>query len=212
MNPILSQLWAIMSLQEMGVIALKVLASLGGAGIGLFVTGWGVRGLYRLIAGKSAPGWLLWSRWLGAAAAGAAVWTWAFGLGGGFGFGSGPGSGQGGDALLNAEQKENLVKNPTEEVKPAELLRVHIVRSRDYVRESKRYYIVEGETEPKTLADLLDLIKQKKEQSPDSKTVEVFIFPDSVSELESQVGDLKERLRALGLTVNTTHKMERAGP
>ena len=95
MNPILSQLWAMMSLQEMGVTALKVLAALGGAAIGLFATGWGVRGLYRLIAQKPAPAWLLLSRWLGAAATGAAVWTWAFGLGGGFGFGLGSGSSSG---------------------------------------------------------------------------------------------------------------------
>lgn len=190
-----------------GLLVIKFLATAGGAGLGTLATGWLVRGLCRLLLHRPASPGVLWVRWLGAAAGGLAVWVWVSGPGGGGWGGGGPGGGSGdgggnGTAVSSQAEKKNET-TPQGEV-PEGTPRIVIVRSKDYERGSLRYYLVDGKPPPLTLDKVVEFLKQRQQENPSLRTVEVVIYQDSAAEVLGFVSDLKERLGQLGIKVHTS--------
>src|SRR5213076_2846383 len=111
--------------KDAGLLVLKVLAVIGGAGLGALATGWVVRGLSRLLLHRPASPGFLWVRWLGAAAGGLAAWVWVSGPGGSGwrGGGSGGGLGSGGNGAAVSTHLEGKSGTTPEEKGPRELPR-----------------------------------------------------------------------------------------
>src|SRR5437588_6706160 len=101
------------SVLEVVSFALKVVATIGGAIVGWYLTPPVVKVLVRLAVHKPAPKPLVTvSRLMGALLAAAIVWTiWSFGFGDGWGFGPGPGGSPGLGAGSGGTGKQQPAKD-----------------------------------------------------------------------------------------------------
>jgi hypothetical protein len=176
-------------------LLIKVAAAIGGAIIGYLASGPVIRLLYRLAAGRPAPGWFLpLGRLAGAALLGALFFMLAtlggngLGWGGsGLGLGAGPGAGPG--AAKNGQQtgKPGIGKGDkaTREKLVIELL------GGNRVAGDQRYYLL-GSAEPaKTLGEVEEVIKNKA----DKLEVHVKFTDESVAASHPAVKRLHELLQ-----------------
>jgi hypothetical protein len=193
-----------------GQILVSALAIAGGAALVAVLTsatvGFGVRRLFRKPLPPAARTLL---RVLGGITGGLTVALLLFSGfgGGGWGFGgSGAGSGNSRGDLTTAN---SAAARPDTTANSKPTLRstaptVQIVRvvmlGGDLVRNGAAYRI-EGERQPRTLADLKQVIQQRMAAEPPAKVVDIIIYDNSVARGSAPVEDLERWARQSGLMV-----------
>jgi hypothetical protein len=198
--------FATLALVDVGMNVLKLLAIAGGFMIGGLGSGLLFRGAAKLALARQVPRpMMVIVRLLGGVAAGLAVYVWAFGTGGS-GLGSGAGLGSGGQG----QPVSTLASNPsadrqTDGNQPgSDVLRV-VMLGGDRVA-SPRFYLLEGDKEPRTLPDLQKAIqaRQDEKDKPSLKSIEIVIYEDSVAQDHPAVRDLERwaRQNDLGVTLS----------
>jgi hypothetical protein len=180
-------------------ILIRGLVALAAAFVGWVLGGLLTRGVYRLVAGKPAPGWL---PPLGkvTAACVLAVLVFLFlplgggdGWGWGPGWGSGPGEGQGkgaGDAAAsNGDGKKETKKPGKNETATRTQLEIELLGGADV--KDGRYYLLKRQPPAKTLAEVEAELRDQAEK------LEVhLIFTDrSVATSHPAAGRLRDLLR-----------------
>jgi hypothetical protein len=197
--------FATLALVDVGMNVLKLLAVAGGFMIGGLGSGLAFRGAAKLALARQVPRPLmLIVRLLGGVAAGLAVYVWAFGTGGsGFGSGSGLGSGGQGQPVSTLATTNPGADRQTDKANQpgSEVLRV-VMLGGDRVS-GQRFYLVEGDKDPKNLPDLQERIQARQEDKdkPPLKSIEIIIYEDSVSQEHPAVRDLKRWATQHDLTV-----------
>jgi hypothetical protein len=128
------------------------------------------------------------------------VFVWFSGTAGA---GPGPGGGVATQPAGKQTAPHSTVKDtpPDTSREPADTLRIVMVRSKDYERESQRYYLVDGKTPARNLAETLLIVKDRRVLNPKLKTVEVVIYQDSITEEQAPVPELESAIPPLGLEV-----------
>ena len=189
-------------------LVLKVIAAVGGAFIGWFITDPIARITYRLIAHKPIPGWTLpWLKMAGAALLGLLLYIlitigggpggWGYGAGLGGGPGKGPGEG-GKDATANADGKSGDKKPPTDDKAkptdktPAKLERKPVeieVLGGDRYPGGDRYYLLQGRAKAMTLKE----VDAYFEEHADKLELHMVITKDSPAKGNGIREDLIER-------------------
>ncbi len=197
---------------DLGMLLLKLLAVAGGAVLGGALGGFFARVLTRFTIRKQPPQALVFSGRLGGfALAGLAVWLWAFGMGGsGLGFGSG-GLGSGGEGYIgytpvkNKDDKPNDSKpdeKVTEKPVPAGPRPARVEMLGGGRVQQDRFYVLDEQPQPLTLAELRDILTAGKKQETDPlKVIEIVVFEDSVDKEHPAVRDLEAWAAANGLQV-----------
>lgn len=195
-----------------GVGVLKVLAIAGGAGLGGLVVGLLTQLLARALTAQKLPGKLLHGSRLGGAGLGGwLVALWVFGgggpgLGGGGGLGVGPGTGTGPDDSLPAITKEPSTENreplpPSSAPGGSERLRVEVLGKDTLVKMARgrsfdpdRCYRVEssGGARLLTLAEVKDLVRQRRKQTPPLRRLEIVLYNDSPARDVPYAAQLKQ--------------------
>jgi hypothetical protein len=182
-----------------GSLVKDALAAAGGALIGGLFTAFVLIVLFKLVRVQRIPRrTTAVLSLLGAVAAGWVVWNWMAG-----GFGPGPGGGVVGGTGTG---KGTMISTPREtgptptRREPADTLRVVIVRSADYERESQKYYLVEGRPPARNLEETVQAIKDKKKLNPALNTLEIVVYQDSITEARKLADELKEPAEKEGLT------------
>jgi hypothetical protein len=203
---------------DLGMQILKGLAVAGGAAIGWLGSALLFRLLVRLSLHRTAPPRVLLPiRALGALTLGLAVWAWAFssgGLGPGLGgwFGSGRNDGQppgaktspGPSTEPTAEPDIATPKRSAPEFQPGleqDTLRIEILggaRVKD-----ERFYLLEGENEPRTLTEIRKVIQARRQQQdkPPLKGVVIMVYGSSVARDHPAVKILVKWAEENGLSV-----------
>jgi hypothetical protein len=191
--------------------ALKVLATVGGAILGWYITPPVVRLLVRVAVHRPAPKALVAvSRLMGALLVAAIVWAiWSFGFGDGWGFGPGSGGGAGlgpgsGGTGKQSSSKDGVSKDKSvteETTKKAgpPLPDTLTLRMRGGAGVGDRFYMVDGT--PRTLDDVRQILKKERDHL---KTVEIVIDDESVSREHPAVRALGNVVLAEGLAVRTS--------
>lgn len=195
-----------------GSLVKDVLAAAGGALLGALFTGFVLVVIFKAVRVRRIPRrtTVLLSL-LGGIIAGWLAWNYMGG--GGFGWGSGTGTGSG-DAKHTGSGTFVTMRDtgPASTARePADTLRIVVVRSKDYEPESKRYFLIEGRSPTRNLAETVQVIKDRQQLNPGLKTVEVAIYTDSITEKRGLADELEEAVRPLKLTV-TVHKLPTATP
>jgi len=193
-----------------GETIVKVLAIVGGAGLGGLVIGMLAGIIVKTVARRPAPRLVKnLVRLLGAVAAGLAVYLFVFGPGGGGlgGLGWGLGGGDGGTTGHGHSTQSGPVGTRQEQTSapataPArdQVLAIEMLggaRVKD-----NRFYLVEGEKEPATLEELRKLLEKRLQTQPPLKAIDIVIREDSVSELDPAVKNLRLLAEQLGLGVS----------
>jgi len=185
---------------DMGMNLLKILAIAGGAAVGALGSGLLLRLVGKLSLGRKVPRIpLRVVQLIGGATLGVAVY-WAFGPGGsGFG-GDGSGfSGKGpGDSLstdMDSRPDPLAAKEPARNERPptgSDVLRVEMLGG-DRVKQD-RFYLLEGDKQPRNLADLRNAIRARREakDKPELERLEIVVYEDSVAPDHPAVRDLKK--------------------
>jgi hypothetical protein len=185
----------------------KILSVIGGAAIGALAVGFAARRLGKWVGMRDARAPALNAlRVLGAVAGGWVVWlvvfgpgSGPFGGGGGSFFGShgqGEGSGKTGASSAVATAKS---ASPQTFVAPRHAaLRITILGGARVANE--RFYLVEGEKEPRTLAELKTVLKEQQ-QKAGVMAVELLIYENSVARNHPAVKELEQWAQQSDLTV-----------
>jgi hypothetical protein len=184
---------------DIGLMLMKLLAILGGAAFGGLVTRMLVGGITRRMP---RPALNLVSL-LGAVAAGLAVWLWLFGAGGGGGFGSGGGwwpfGGRGGSggpgtgSSIGTTHRGPPDSAPLFEERSAQVHMLGGGRVQD-----GRFYVLHRDS-PRTLAELQEAIRKRRQANPNLSEVEIVIYKDSVADDTAAVRELIQWLEQAGL-------------
>ena len=197
---------------DLGMLLLKLLAIAGGVVLGGASAGMMSRALTRFTIRKQAPQTFVFSsRLAGGGLAGLAIWLWAFGMGGsGLGFGSG-GLGSGGDSYIGynpvkdkGDEKVDPQKDPKPIDKPGPVgsRPARVVMLGGSRVQQDRFYILDEQPQPVTLAELKDLLTVRKKQETDPlKVIEIVVFEDSVDRDHPAVRDLESWAASGGLQV-----------
>lgn len=189
---------------DLGLVLMKLLAILGGAAFGALVTRVLVGGITRIVARRRMPRPALnLVSLLGAVAAGLAVWLWLFGAGGGGGFGSGSGwwpfGGRGGNggtgtgAGMGATHRAPPDSAPRSEERT---LQVHMLGGSRV--QDGRFYVLNRDS-PRTLSELQETLRQRRQGNANLSEVEIVIYKDSVAEDTAAVRELLQWLEQAGL-------------
>jgi hypothetical protein len=204
---------------DLGMHVLKILGVLGGAAVGGLVSSWLFRLAVRLAFRRKVPRpAVLLVQALGALALGLAVWLWVYGTagwgpGGGGLFGLGTGPGTAGDTKGKGETPKDVP--PSEEAakgkaaaKPAppktEAATWRIQMLGGPRVQEQRFYVLEGQIAPQTLAELRQRITERQKQSPPLQGIEIVIYENSVAPNHRAVRDLEKWARENDLTVTVT--------
>ena len=183
---------------DLGMLVLKGLAVAGGAAVGWLGSGLLLRLLVRLSLQRGVPQkMLLPVRALGAVALGLAVWVWVSSSGGGgpgrggwFGFGGGGGQPSavntepGPSAEQAAERDTAKPKPPVDESPPqpaAETLQIEILGGARV--QNERFYLVEGEKEPRTLSEVRHILQARRQdpEKPPLRGIVILLYGSSVA-------------------------------
>ncbi len=195
---------------DLGWYVVKVLAVLGGAATGGFCSGLLLRLLVKFWLRRPVPrSMLIPVQILGAVALGLAVWLWlssvgTSGPGGGglFGFGSGSGSETG--QAANHEKKESSGQTTSRDktvLDASEIMRIEVLGG-DRVHE-QRFYLIDGNEEAKTLAELRQAIlarQQQKDKLP-LKGIEILFNENSVARNHLAMRNLEKLAKDQDLAV-----------
>jgi hypothetical protein len=202
---------------DLGMQILKWLAVAGGAAVGWLGSGLLLRLLVRLSLHRSVPRTVLVpARALGGLALGLAVWVWAFssgGLGPGLGGWFGSGGGRQSPAARTepepgttptAERAPVTPKQPAPESQSGmeqETLRIEILGGGRVQQE--RFYLLEGEKEPRTLPEVRKMIQARRpdQDKPPLKSIVILIYGASVARDHPAVKNLEKWADENRLTV-----------
>jgi len=202
-------------------VVVRVIAVAGGAVVGALASGLLFSLIARIFFKQRPPRSVKrFVQVLGAIALGLAMWKMPLGLGGD-GDGWGSGFGLGGDqtgkgpatasesaAEGKATKAENKQPASTESSPPraeAEVMRVEMLGGLRV--ENERFYLLEGDSEPKTFAELRKAIQARQQQeNPALKGIEIVINEHSVARNHPAVRNLEEWARQHDLTVTTLNK------
>lgn len=177
------------------LLPLKILAMFGAAAVGGWVLGMVAWGLAKAYAMQAIPPRVMWFiRTLGFVACGLLAYWWLFGGGGWFGAGGGPKDGVipkkdetiRKDRDAPKEKDKDKEKGKSEKVTPEESLRVEVlgdaalkrITNRTEIDGTKRYRVA-GKRELLTLAEVKELVKQRRGEVPALKRLEVVLYKDS---------------------------------
>lgn len=217
-------------------LPIKVLAVLGGAGVGAFAVGASVRLLSRLTTRHQLPAWLMFAlRLLGAIVAGWLVALWVFGGGGplvGGAGGSGLGSGSGGNQKPSPPSTTpelpgtNATGGTNSPAAPGESLQIEILGNEALKRFSpdsrfdpERRYRVEskGAWKVLTLDEVKEFVGARQKESPPLRQISLVLYDDSpayrvqlVSVLKSWVEDLTAAESGPKMRVNLEQRNQNA--
>ena len=203
------------NVSDLGLPLLKVLAVIGGLAAGAFGTGWIVQLICKLTVRRKPPSSVLRVlRGLGGLTLGVAVWLWVFGPGGGgfggsgFGlFGGGSGKGNGSETEGDGSSEKKGPQPGKEHAENRDVLRI-VMLGGDRVA-AGRFYVIEGEKQPRTLDEIEQAIKQRR---PPVQGIEIVIYLNSVADASPAVTRLDRRAKDLGLTVNISKRGTDAPP
>jgi len=185
----------IIGMLDIGTLALRILAVLGGVLVGGLGTGWLVKVLAKTVAFKNLPTPLLRaSRILGGLLVGLIVAAWVFNLGGTGGIGGSGGGwwpfGQSGGSGTSDARSEGGASTPSQP-KPepsSKALRIHMLGGQD-AEKDQRFYQIEGD-QPRTWTELEKILAERKKNDP-SLIIEIVIAKGSVDEQSEAVQQLK---------------------
>jgi hypothetical protein len=200
-----------LGIPDLGLLLVKLLAVVGGAAVG-GISGGGLSRLFcRFVVHRQAPARMVkLVRLLGAALLGLAVWFWVFspggagGLGGAGGwwpFGSRGGSSAGSGSAPTTAAEVKATARSLERVKegPVKALTVEMLGG-EQIRQ-QRFYVLEGEKEPRTLEALQEAILERRRHDPALKELRIILRPSSVTEDNPAVTELKNWAEARGFPV-----------
>jgi hypothetical protein len=190
--PDLNSLFALL---DVGMLAVRILAVLGGVLVGGFGTGWLVKVLAKTVAFKNLPTPLLRaSRILGGLVVGLIVAAWVFNLGGTGGIGGSGGGwwpfGQaGGSGTSDARSQDGAAATSQPKPEPAsKALRIRMLGGQD-AEKDQRFYQIEGD-QSRTWTELEKILVERKKNDP-SLVLEIVIAKGSVDEQSEAVQTLK---------------------
>jgi hypothetical protein len=203
---------------NLGQTVVNLLAVIGGAAVGWFGAGLLTQLLVKLTVHRDTPRPVLRVvRILGAVALGLAVWLLVFGSGGpgwglgggGWGFGGrGPG---GADSSTGRTAGTDNQKGKTSKDGKAgssvegRFLAVEMLGGKRYKDDERFYRITEPGEPPRSLPELVDSIRKRREQDPGLKGIEIIIYDTgSVAESHPAVAELKRRAQEMDLAVKTS--------
>jgi hypothetical protein len=197
---------------------MKWLAVAGGATIGWLGSGLLLRLLVRLSLGRTVPRKVLLPvRTLGALALGLAVWVWASspgglgpGLGGWLGLGGSGGQPPGlktepaPQAQATAQRDVDTPKRSETEAEPRlgqDTLRIDILGGARVQQE--RFYLLEGEKEARTLAEVRKAIQARRQEQDKAplKGIVIMVYGSSVARDHPAVKNLEAWAKDNGLSV-----------
>ncbi len=191
---------ALFGFLDPSMLALKVLAVVGGFTVGAVGTGWLAKGLAKMMAFQRVSPFLLrGSRLLGGLALGFVVWSGLGGSGTGWWpFGQGGGSGSSANG-----QKPNTNHQEVEgrSLAPEETLRIYMQGGKE-TEQDQRFYKVEKE-EPRTWEDLEPILADRNQNSK-LKVIEIVIGNGSVDEQSEAVHELEAWASRNGVAVKKT--------
>jgi hypothetical protein len=186
---------------DLGIALLKLMAVLGGVGVGWVVSGFFVRVTGKLLTLRQVPRPVVrFVQLLGGVALGFAVWLWVTGTGGGFGFGGGGfgGGGPGGTGARTTAPDAARGKAPAGDKDKGGAGRTTSVQvtmlGGERVRED-RFYLLDGEQAPRTLGELKDALQQRRQKDPDLKELVIVVEEASVARNHPAVLDLQRWAR-----------------
>ncbi len=191
-----SPLTFMFAMLDIGTLAVRILAVVGGVAVGGFGTGWLVKVLARPVTVKKLPTPLLRiSRILGGLVVGLIVAAWVFNLGGTGGIGGSGGGwwpfGQsGGAGTTNPTNFPDGAKTPVQPKteSAANTLRIHM-EGGVQAEKDNRFYRIEGEP-ARTWAEMEQVLAERKKTDP-SLVLEIVISKGSVDEQSEAVHELK---------------------
>jgi hypothetical protein len=184
-----------------GNLVKDILTAAGGALIGGLFTAFILVLLFKAVYVKKIPRrTTIVLSVLGGLIAGWIVWNWTssggFGPGPGGGVVGGPGTGK--DGIPISTSNETGAASTRRE--PTDTLRVVIVRSADYEKDSQRYYLIDGKTPARNLDEAVQSIQDRKKLNPALNTLEVIVYLDSITEARKLADALQEPAEKEGLT------------
>jgi hypothetical protein len=193
-------------------MALRVIAVAGGAVIGALVSSI-LFSLIARIAFKQRPPKPMkrFIQVLGAVALALVAWKMPLGFGGA-GDGLGGGFGLGGSGTGNGAASENVAvqtapgnaQNVPNAPGEGDTLRIEMLGGERV--QNERFYVVEGEAEPRTLAELRKLIQTRMQQRPPLQGIEIIVQEHSVAQNHPAVGDLERWAKGKNLRVTLLNK------
>jgi hypothetical protein len=186
-------------------IFVKLLAVVGGAGAGAWVVGFVVRRVKKWLGRREPTGVIGRSlRFIGAFGGGLLVWFMVFAPGGSGLFGGG-GSlfGEKGKGAVSSLPGDTLRTSTREPAAPsggghAPAMRIILLGGTKVAQE--RFYLIEGEKEAHTLAEVKAAIKER--QGAGMNAIELLIYENSVAKSHPAVKDLEKWARDNNLTVS----------
>jgi hypothetical protein len=196
---------------------LKVVAVVGGGVLGALVTGL----LFSLIARayfQQRPSRLMkrFVQLLGGLAVALAISKLPIGFGSGFGFGGGSGPGEGSAdgsksnpvaSLPDDTPKPPQQESPLTESTAAEGAVVRIEMLGGTRVQDGKFYLIEGDNEPKTKQEVYKIIEDRLKHSPRPlKGVEIIVTLKSVARIDPAVTDLESWAKNRDLKVSVTNK------
>jgi hypothetical protein len=202
----------------------KILAILGGAAVGAFLSGLSAQMLSRWMTTKKLPPLPTQIiRFVGGVALGilTAMWIWQ---GGGWGPGGlgGTGTTDGTGGETKSDAKNGTAKEPEKSKEqsqspdkgqpapPETVLRIEALPDSalsDYDKGEMRYYKVEGEEapHPHTLAEMRDLIRKRLDDKPSLRRLDIVTRPDSPDKTSARVIRLRETVAGLAPNLNVEY-------
>jgi len=180
---------------DVGMLAVRALAVVGGVAVGGYGTGWLIKVLSKPLAFKEPPALLMrGSRLLGALVVGLIVAAWVFNLGGSGGIGGSGGgwwpfgqSGGSGNSSAAGQISGSGPSQPKADPAPS-ALRIHM-RGGKEAEEDQRFYQIEGDP-PRTWTDLEKSLTERKQNDP-AMVIEIVIAKGSVDDQSEAVRELK---------------------
>jgi hypothetical protein len=173
-----------------------MLAAAGGALLGGLFTAFVLVVLFKAVRVKKIPRrTTIVLSVVGGLVAGWLVWNWMAGGG----VGPGPGGGVVGGKGIPISTSNDTGPTSTRR-EPSDTLRVVIVRSADYEKDSQRYYLMEGRPPPRNLEEAIQIIQDRKKLNPALTALEVVVYLDSITEARKLADALKEPAEKEGLT------------
>lgn len=201
--------FSIFAMLDIGMLAMRILAVLGGVAVGGYGTGWLIKFLARPFAFKQIPTPLLRiSRVMGALVVGLIVAAWVFNLGGTGGIGGSGGGwwpfGQaGGSGTPNVSGSANSKTplqpklNDTNKADASEFL-IHM-RGGLEAEKDQRFYVIEGKS-PLTWMELEKVLAEERKDNQ-SLVIGIVIGKKSVDEQNQAVQKLKTWANENGVAV-----------
>lgn len=193
-------------------LPVRILAVIGAAAAGALVLTAVLQLLVKVLFRQKLPPWPIWGiRVLGGVLCGWLVALWLFGGGGGgigggggFGLGAGPSTEKDKDRTVSEKSdkdkdKEGKAKKEPPPVTEKETLRVEVLGDAPLKKIAKsanfdggKRYRLAGEANLRTLEEVKNVIRKRREEKPSLKQLEVVLYLDSPERQRPQVAMLHD--------------------